>query len=42
MTKEQALQVLLQAVSQIKLTLQDHQTLQLALKILSEEPKKVE
>lgn len=42
MTKDQAIQILAQAISQIKLTLQDHQTLQMALKVLSEDTKKVE
>jgi len=37
MTKEQALQILAQAVAQMKLTLQEHQTLQLALKTISSE-----
>jgi len=41
MTKEQALQVLAQAVSQMKLTLPEHQTLQDALRVLSEKIKLV-
>lgn len=36
MTKEQAIQLLDQVVSSMKLTLQEHQTLQQALKVLSE------
>ena len=41
MTKEQARDIVGQATAMLKLTVQEHQTIQTALKVLAEDDKKV-